>query len=110
MDSKRDHQFKTLLQSWQPKADLPPRFESEVWRRIALSQEKPASWLNFDWLFRITNQPRLAFAIVMTAMVIGSGSAMWQAQRNYNHQMAGSESRYIHSVDPFSNVSLASNP
>ena len=98
-----------LLRDWQPQVDLPPRFESEVWRRIALAQEKPASWLNFDWLFQITNQPKLAFAIVMTAVFLGTGSATWQAQQNYHQEFAASKIRYIQSVDPFANTLLTSN-
>ncbi len=54
MNPERKNPLNALLKEWQPQADLPPRFESEVWRRIALPQEKPARWLNFDWLFQIT--------------------------------------------------------
>jgi hypothetical protein len=105
MDPTREEKLKTLLKSWSPKTDLPPRFESEVWRRIELAQEKHASWFSFDWLIRITNQPRLAFALVMAAVVLGAGLAPLQALRSYRHDMATSEARYVHSVDPFSNVS-----
>jgi hypothetical protein len=110
MNSKHGPRLDALLQEWQPQADLPPRFESEVWRRIALAQEKPASWLNFDWVFRITNQPKLAFAIVMSAVVLGTGLATLQAQQNYHQEIAASKIRYIQSVDPFANTLLASNP
>jgi hypothetical protein len=105
MDPAREEKLKALLNTWQPPADLPLRFESEVWRRIELAQEKRASWFNFDWLIRITNQPRLAFALVIAAVVLGAGLAPLQALRSYRHDMASSEARYIHSVDPFSNVS-----
>lgn len=110
MNPKHDQRLSALLRDWQPQVDLPPRFESEVWRRIALAQEKPASWLNFDWLFRITNQPRLAFAMVMTAIILGTGLATWQAQQNYHQEIAASKVRYIQSVDPFANILLSSNP
>jgi hypothetical protein len=110
MNPEHDQRLDSLLRDWQPQVDLPPRFESEVWRRIALAQEKPASWLNFDWLFWITNQPRLAFAVVMTAVVLGTGLATWQAQRNYHQEVVASKVRYIQSVDPFANTLLTSNP
>jgi hypothetical protein len=109
MNSGHDQRLDALLRDWQPQVDLPSRFESEVWRRIVLAQEKPASWLNFDWLFQITNQPKLAFAIVMTAILLGTGSAAWQAQQNYHQEIAASKIRYLQSVDPFVNTLLTSN-
>lgn len=109
MNPEHDQRLKTLLREWQPKADLPVRFESEVWHRIAMNEEKRSSWLNFDWLFRITCQPRLAFAIVALAVFLSMGLATWQAQQNYHRALADSKSRYILSVDPFANVLLTSN-
>src|ERR1700682_1589111 len=99
MNPGHDQRLDSLLRDWQPQVDLPPRFESEVWRRIALAQEKPASWLNFDWLFRIANQPKLAFASVVLAVFLGTGLAAWQARQNYHQEIAASKVRYIHSVD-----------
>src|ERR1035441_9277775 len=110
MNPEHDQRLKALLHEWQPQVDLPVRFESEVWHRIAVAQEKRSSWVNFDWLFQITCQPRLAFAIVAIAVLLGTGLADWQAQQNYNHAMAASKSRYILSVDPFANTLLTSNP
>src|SRR5260221_1622734 len=106
MNPGQDQRLDALLRDWQPQVDLPPRFESEVWRRIALAQEKPASWLNFDWLFQITNQPKLAFAIVMTAVVLGAGLAAWQAPQSYHQGISTAKIRYIQTVDPL----LSSNP
>ena len=109
MNPEHDQQLKALLREWQPEADLPVRFESEVWHRIALHEEKRSSWMNFDWLLQITCQPRLAFAIVAMAVLLGAGLANWQAVRSYHHAMAASKTRYILSVDPFANILLTSN-
>ena len=110
MNSDNEPRLDDLLKDWQPKVDLPPRFESEVWRRIALAEEKRAGWFDFDWLFAITCQPRLALAIVATAVILGSDFANWQARQNYHHEMAAAESRYFHSVNPFAKTFLTSNP
>jgi hypothetical protein len=110
MNPEHDRRLGSLLKNWQPQIDLPPRFESEVWHRIALAQEKRFSFWSLDWLFRITCQPRLAFAIVASAVLLGTGLANWEAQRSYQHDMAASKSRYIQSVDPFANTLLTSNP
>lgn len=109
MNPEHDQRLKTLLREWQPEADLPRRFESEVWHRIALNEEKRSSWLNFDWLIELTCRPRLAFAIVTIAVLLGTGLANWQAVSSYRHEMAASKSRYILSVDPFAHTLLTSN-
>jgi len=109
MNPEHDQRLKALLRDWQPKADLPPRFESEVWHRIALNEERRSSWLNFDWLLQVTCQPRLAFAIVAIAILLGTGLANLQALRSYHHEMAASKVRYIQSVDPFAKTFLTSN-
>jgi hypothetical protein len=95
MDPESQQRLRSLLREWQPQGELPPRFESEVWHRIALAQEKRDSRWNFDWLFRIVNQPRLAFAVVLTVMILGSGLATLRAEENYHHEMVTSQSRYI---------------
>ena len=110
MNPEHDQRLKALLREWQPQADLPPRFESEVWHRIALNEERRTSWMNFDWLFRTTCQPRLAFAIVAASVLLGTALANWQAARSYHHEMEASKSRYIQLVDPFANTLLTSNP
>ena|ERR1700734_1800344 len=110
MKPEPEQRLAALLKDWQLQVDLPPRFESEVWRRIAFAQEKRSDFWSFEWLFRMTCQPKLAFAIVATAVLLGTGLANWEAQQNYHRDMAVSESRYIHSVDPFANALLTSNP
>ena len=110
MNSKHDPRLDPLLKDWKAHIDLPPRFESEVWRRIALAQEKRSDFWSFEWLFRMTCQPKPAFAILAVAVLLGTGLANWQAERNYHHDMAASKARYIHSVDPFANTLLSSNP
>src|SRR5260221_6707577 len=109
MNPGHDQRLDALLREWQPEIELAPRFESEVWRRIALAQEKPASWLNFDWLFQITNQPKRAFAIVMMSVVLGTGLDAWQAWHNYHQEIAASKNRFIQSVDPLLNILLTFN-
>ena len=109
MNPGHDKRLNALLREWQPQVDLPPRFESDVWHRIAMNEEKRSSWLNFDWLLEMTCRPRLAFAIVTLAVLLGTGLANWQAVSSYHHAMATSKSRYILSVDPFARTLLTSN-
>lgn len=110
MNPDPKQKLSALLKDWEPQVDLPSRFDSEVWRRIAASQEKRSAFWSFEWLFSITAQPKFAFAIMVAAVVFGSGLANWQAEKTYHHEMAALKSQYVHSVDPFANTRLASNP
>ena len=110
MNSDREPRLDALLKEWQPRVDLPRRFESEVWHRIALAQERRARWFDFDALLRIICPPKFAFAIVAAAVLLGTVSADLQARQNFKHQMENAKSRYIYSVDPFAHSLLSSNP
>ncbi len=109
MNPESQRRLKALLRDSKTEAEMPPRFESEVWHRIASAEEKRASRWHFDWLFRGMVQPRLAFAVVVAAMVLGGGLASVRAQQNYHHALAVGEARYIQSVDPLAQA-FASNP
>ena len=104
MEPEPKKRLDALLNDWQPQLDLPARFESDVWRRIAFAQENRSDFWSFAWLFRMTCQPKHAFAIVAAAVLLGTGLANWQAERNYHHELAESKSRYIHSINPFANT------
>ncbi len=110
MKPKHDPRLDALLRESRPEVELPPRFEAEVWHRIALAGKRRPDFWNFDWLWRPTCQPRLAFAIVITAVLLGAGLANLQAEQHYQQAMAASKSRYIHSVDPFANTLPNANP
>ncbi len=95
----------SLLKEWKPDVHLPARFESEVWRRISIAQDRSVS-RTWSWLL---SSPRLAVGLVTAMIIFGVGLAVWQANTNYQKQMQAAHSRYLHSVDPFTNVALASN-
>ncbi len=49
MNPEHDPQLDALLQSWKPQIEMPRHFRSEVWRRIALAQEKRSDF----WRLRL---------------------------------------------------------
>ena len=110
MNSDRKPHMDALLKDWQPQIDLSHRFESDVWHRIALAQERRSRWFDFDWLFRIMCPPKFAFAIVATAVLLGTVSADLQSRQNYKQQMNVAKSRYILSVDPFADPRSTPKP
>lgn len=103
---KADKKLSQSLREWNPSVDLPPRFESEVWRRIS---ERKENVLNWDTLVNWLTLPRFAVSLSLAAVMLGVGFGLWQAQNNYRQAMKNAEIHYLHSVDPFSR-SFAANP
>ena len=76
------------LEQWVVDAPLPPRFQEQVWQRIAQAEAKPVP--SFQAVFLrllevVMPQPKIAFSYVTALLVLGvaAGSSMshcWRAQ------------------------------
>lgn len=92
------------LQQWRVVAPLPPRFQEQVWQRIAAA-EQPASVPLWELLRRLieTNLPRpkFAYSYVAILVLLGVVSGAWTAQRQTSRLNAALGSRYVQSVDPY---------
>jgi hypothetical protein len=88
-----------LLRSARPTAELPPRFQENVWRRIeradAAHPAVSAGWLDplAAWVLR----PQLAFAVAAVIILAGAGLGWSRGE-----QLARTEaqSRYVSAVAP----------
>lgn len=100
MSSSEETKLHDLLRDARPTAELPPRFQENVWRRIeqaeaSIAVADPGNWLNVvaGWLVR----PRLAFAVATMLVLVGIGlgwsSGVQQAQ-------ADAQARYVAAVAP----------
>ncbi len=96
------------LQSWSLNAELPPRTRDEVWRRIALSEVESVS--AFGMLLRriqiAFSRPAVAGAYVAILVIAGAvaGSLIGSAKSERHWDELGT--RYLASVNPYSQVSL----
>lgn len=85
-----------LLRSWQPKVPEPSDFRRNVWRKVETSSQKAeGSWL--AGLFVLISRPRVAFAVVACAILIGgvAGSGI---------SSANDASVYLRSVNPYAQL------
>ena len=94
---------KTLAQ-WVVDAPLPPRFQEQVWQRIAQAEAKPAPSFG-AMLLRLLEvvlpQPKVAFSYLAALLVLGVAAGSWTAQKQNNRLVTSLESRYLQSIDPY---------
>jgi len=93
-----DAKLRSLLRDSRSAPELPPRFQENVWRRIADTEDNQAtstSWLNVlvNQLFR----PRLAFAAITALVIVGGIFGAREGTQIARHD---AQIRYLASVAP----------
>lgn len=101
-----DAPLDALLQEWQPKPSLPPRFQEQVWRRIERAETTPPPTPTFaqlfaDWLTSKLPRPALAAAYVSVLLVVGASVGWSQARQERERVTAELGARYFQAVDPY---------
>ncbi|MBN8710216.1 MAG: hypothetical protein J0I10_12575 [Verrucomicrobia bacterium] len=85
-----------LLRSWQPEVPEPSDFRRNVWQRIERSRPtKEVGWL--AEFFGLLARPRLAFATVALAIVVGGVVGR-------EVSVANQTSAYLRSVNPYAQL------
>ena len=99
-----DEDLRAQLRLWRVKADVPPSFQTDVWRRIAARQaatEKPpsaAGWIG--WLIGQFGQPRYAVPLGLATLAVSLALARVQADAANGRTWRTLETRYVVSIDP----------
>lgn len=92
------------LQSWKVEAPLPPRFQEEVWRRIARS-DSGADLPFLAKALRILSEsfarPKVAWVYITVLLACGVAAGSWTAQVKSSEMEAALGSRYVHTIDPY---------
>ena len=90
--------LKNKLDEWKVEASLPPRFQAEVWQRIADRAPRRAGM--FDTLRALFLRPAWSVALVVAGIALGLGSAHVAAARTRTDAMRGLEAQYVRTIDP----------
>ncbi len=95
-----------ILRQWSVDAPLPPRFQEQVWKRVARSETGSEAAIGFwSWVRQMVEanlpRPRFAYAYVAILLLLGLVSGAWAAQHQANRLNADLGSRYVQSVDPY---------
>lgn len=103
MNSHPKDSLDELLRADRRQADLPPRFQAEVWQRIA-DRETASFWTPArlwieEWAALLT-RPRYATALIVAVMALGAGLAGVQSYA-VEHESGAMQARYVSSIDPY---------
>ena len=101
-----DARLRTLLKDCEVAATLPPRFQEQVWRRIARREQQPSVWFSLrtslaQWINAELPRPALAVSYVAILLVIGASAGWAQAQQERLRVSTQMSQRYVQSVDPY---------
>lgn len=94
-----DSKLRSLLRESRPAPSLPPRFQENVWRRIADAETVETSgapaWL--ESLVSLVLRPKLAFASLALLVLAGAAVGMRKGNEVARHE---AQVRYVASVAP----------
>jgi len=98
------------LRAWQLNTPLPPRFQEQVWRRIADADAKNTTttlWSVFrNWCQLAFARPAIAVAYAVVLLFIGSGTGYWQARHKSVVIENSLSERYVQSLDPYQKTGM----
>ena len=98
-----DELVSQTLREWKVTASLPPRFQEQVWRRIARAEVRSRSiWQMFaQWVGTTFSRPAVAASYVGLLLFVGLSTGYWQAQGKSAQAESQGRMLYVQSVDPF---------
>lgn len=99
----RDDQLRSMLHEWVVDRPLPPRFQEEVWRRIARTEALAPGWSArlWHWLEAALPRPKIALSYMAALLLLGIAAGSVTAQLKSTHLNAALGQRYVHSIDPY---------
>ena len=96
--------LRQVLRQWTVDTPLPPRFQEQVWQRIARLETQPAPSLRASfsrWVEVLLPRPKFAFTYVALLLVLGVAAGSLAAQARSRHLDADLGLRYVQSLDPY---------
>ncbi len=101
---QKDETLGRLLRQWTVDAWLPPRFQEQVWQRIAKSETR-AQAASSAGLWRLIEailpRPRFAYAHLAVLLVTGGAAGSFAAQIKTSRLDSELSMRYVQSIDPY---------
>ena len=103
----QDEHLQKQLAAWNIEVDLPPRFQADVWARIAARESERLTWREraAEWFAAAFFQPRLAAAVAAISLILGAGTAYLRAQDFNAASGRQMEARYMAAINPLAHAS-----
>lgn len=99
-----NERLSAVMHEWRVDAPLPPRFQEQVWQRIARAEVPAASpfWTGLRRLFEaVIPRPAFAYSYVAAFLVLGVAAGAATAQMKNNQLGTTLSVRYVQLVDPY---------
>ena len=103
MNSKNPDPLETLLQEWNVKTELPPRFGEGVWRAIERRQRAvkvPWWWALRAFLENALSRPAYATAYLALFLALGATGGMYKGAADKADLEKFAQVKYLQMVDP----------
>jgi hypothetical protein len=101
-----DEALRRVLREWKVEAQLPPRFQEQVWRRVERNESPQATpkWLGlWQRLSTALARPSLAVSYVTVLLLAGLLAGYWQARATRAQVDETMGARYVQMVSMFEN-------
>ncbi len=99
-----DESLRRVLHQWAVDIPLPPRFQEQVWGRIAQTETQPvlSLWGSLSgWVEGLLSRPHFALSYFAALLVLGVAAGSLAAQVTTRRLNANLGVRYVQSLDPF---------
>jgi hypothetical protein len=99
-----DESLRRVLHQWTVDTPLPPRFQEQVWQRIARAEIQPAPtlWASLSRSVEVlVPRPKFAFSYVAALLVFGVAAGTLAAQATTRRLNADLGLRYVQTLDPY---------
>jgi hypothetical protein len=99
------------MKQWAVETPLPPRFQEQVWQRIARAEAQPESRITLWGLLRrlietSLPRPKFAYSYVAILVLLGVVGGALAAQHETSRLNTRLGSRYVQSIDPYHEVAM----
>ena len=110
-ESEKERALDKAMKQWVVEAPLPPRFQEQVWQRIARAEAQPEGGITLWGLMRrlietSLPRPKFAYSYVAILVLLGVVGGALAAQHETSRLNTRLGSRYVQSVDPYHEVSM----
>jgi hypothetical protein len=96
-----------LLREWEVKDSVPPRFQEQVWSRIAAAETRSRTpfWVGLlDRLASSFEKPKFALSYGAVVVAIGIAMGTWTAHVKTTHWETDLGQRYLQALNPHQQV------
>jgi hypothetical protein len=99
---ENDPLLSNVLGQWKIDATLPPRFQENVWRRIAQKEAKASPRQSFmGWIEAAFKRPALVTSYLTVLLFIGLTTGYLRGHDKMMREQSQERTLYVQSIDPY---------